>query len=139
MAVLRETHYAQIMESGAIPASAESIYSQNDTLRKYVANLDLTVRWYNKVRQTVLQVEYPLIEGQLADLDGQLQRAETSLHWKDDGQGFDGSQADFFLYFSGDQYGGELGEGEGGLFVWLVCFGLILLFCDFILVYRSYV
>ena len=29
------------------------MYEKHETLRKYVANLDLTVEWYNKVRTTV--------------------------------------------------------------------------------------
>ena len=85
MAVLRETRYLNLLEMGGIPDSAESIYSQNEIFRKFVANLDLMVRWYNKVRHTVIQVEFPLIEGQLAELDVELQEAETTLHWKDDG------------------------------------------------------
>ncbi|KAL8567586.1 hypothetical protein ACOMHN_054399 [Nucella lapillus] len=85
VAVLRETHYLKTLSYTDIPESAEKIFQQNDTFRKYVANLDLTVRWYNKVRTTVLQVEFPLIEGQLQDLDTILEQAETTLHWKDEG------------------------------------------------------
>lgn len=86
MAVLRETRYLKQMLIEDIPESAESIYSQVDIFRKFVANLDLTVRWYNKVRNTVLQVEFPLIEGQLTEIDLEIETAETTLHWKDDGK-----------------------------------------------------
>ena len=68
-----------------IPDSAGTLYSKNDTLREYVANLDLTVKWYNKIRETVLEVEYPLIEAQLEEIDVQLQRAENNLNWNTDG------------------------------------------------------
>ncbi|KAK7113097.1 dynein beta chain, ciliary-like [Littorina saxatilis] len=85
VAVLRETRYLKQMLIEDIPESAESIYSQVDIFRKFVANLDLTVRWYNKVRNTVLQVEFPLIEGQLTEIDLEIETAETTLHWKDDG------------------------------------------------------
>ncbi|CAG5123286.1 unnamed protein product, partial [Candidula unifasciata] len=85
VAVLREVKYLKIREKEEIPSSAKVMYSQNDTFRKYVANLDLTVQWYNKVRTTILEVEYPLIEGQLVDIDRQLQRAEKLLNWGSDG------------------------------------------------------
>ena len=50
MAVLREVKYLEIRANEEIPGSAADIYSKNDTFRQYVANLDLTVQWYNKVR-----------------------------------------------------------------------------------------
>ena len=44
----------------------------------------MMVRWYNKVRNTILGVEFPLIESQLQEIDAELEQAETTLHWKDD-------------------------------------------------------
>nr|P39057.1 RecName: Full=Dynein beta chain, ciliary [Heliocidaris crassispina]BAA00827.1 dynein beta-heavy chain [Heliocidaris crassispina] len=84
VSVLREVKYLQIRGEETIPESAASIYEKHETLRKYVANLDLTVAWYNKVRKTVLEVEFPLIEGQLADLDTRLRQAEADLNWTSD-------------------------------------------------------
>ena len=49
VAVLREVKYLEIRANEEIPGSAADIYSKNDTFRQYVANLDLTVQWYNKV------------------------------------------------------------------------------------------
>lgn len=40
---------------------------------------------YNQVRESILDVEYPLIETQLADIDKQLQRAISQLNWTSDG------------------------------------------------------
>ncbi|BFZ02963.1 hypothetical protein BsWGS_06002 [Bradybaena similaris] len=85
VSVLREVKYLEIREQEEVPSSASAMYSKNETFRKYVANLDLTVQWYNKVRTTILEVEYPLIEGQLVDIDRQLQRAEKLLNWESDG------------------------------------------------------
>ncbi|XP_072167681.1 dynein beta chain, ciliary [Diadema setosum] len=84
VAVLREVKYLMIRQEESIPESAATIYEKHETLRKYVANLDLTQAWYNKVRTTVLEVEYPLIEGQLADLDTRLKQAEAQLNWNSD-------------------------------------------------------
>ena len=50
MAVLREVHFIERRgRSEEIPESAAKIYEKNDTFRDYINNLDLTVKWYNKV------------------------------------------------------------------------------------------
>ena len=38
-----------------------------------------------QVRQATLEVEYPLIEGQLDEIDQQLQRALQELNWNSEG------------------------------------------------------
>lgn len=43
----------------------------------------MLVQWYNKLKQTVLEVEFPLIRAELVTIDMQLYRAETDLTWKD--------------------------------------------------------
>lgn len=67
-----------------IPGDAATLFSKNETFRRFRANLDLIVTWYNKVRQTVLEVEFPLVEQQLADIDSQLEQAEKVLNWTND-------------------------------------------------------
>lgn len=78
-----ETAQNETLEN--IPESATNIYSRNETFHKFLSNLDLTVAWYNKVRETLLDVEFPLVEGQLQEIDGQLQQAETTLNWNSEG------------------------------------------------------
>ncbi|KAF4019994.1 hypothetical protein G4228_011768 [Cervus hanglu yarkandensis] len=51
---------------------------------KYIGNLELLVHGYNKLKQTLLEVEYPLIEDELRTVDEELQAAATSLTWQDD-------------------------------------------------------
>ena len=84
MAVLREVHYLEKRNKEEIPADAADLFAKNEIFRRFRANLDLTVAWYNKVRKTVLEVEFPLVEKQLADIDAQLQQAEKSLDWTND-------------------------------------------------------
>lgn len=84
-AVLREVKYLESSSQEDIPASAAEMYKSNDTLWKYLTNLDLSVHLYNKVRNTILEVEFPLIEGQLQDIDVQLEQAEKSLNWESQG------------------------------------------------------
>ena len=35
---------------------AEQVYQQNDDLRTYKNNLDITVKWYNKIVQSTIEV-----------------------------------------------------------------------------------
>lgn len=70
----------------SIPDSATKVFSRNEEFHRYCANLDLIVAWYNKIRSTVLDVEYPLIECQLMNIDEQLKRAENDLNWNSDGK-----------------------------------------------------
>lgn len=84
--MLREVKYLEIRGGEDIPDAAGTLYSKNETFRTYTANLDLTVNWYNKIRDTILEVEYPLIETQLQDIDAQLEKAEKSLDWEKEGE-----------------------------------------------------
>lgn len=83
VALLREVKYLEMLkeESRVIPEKAAAVFEQNETYRKYLQNLDVTVHLYNSIRETVLDVEYPLIEGQLNDIDVQLERAISELNW----------------------------------------------------------
>ena len=80
-AVLREVKYLKFMNEEEIPASAASLFERHDTLRLWVSSLDQMVNWYNKIRTTVLDVEFPLIEKQLALIDDQLKSGESELNW----------------------------------------------------------
>ena len=83
-AVLREVKYLKFMNEETIPNSAAELFERHDTLRLWVSSLDQIVRWYNKVRTTVLDVEMPLIADQLKDIDEQLKGAEHELNWSAD-------------------------------------------------------
>lgn len=52
-------------------------------LHQNLGSLDLLVQWYNKVKQTTLEVEAPLMNKELETIDQQLHRAETELTWQD--------------------------------------------------------
>ncbi|KAM3592376.1 uncharacterized protein V6R79_017533 [Siganus canaliculatus] len=79
--VLREVKYLEAMQTETIPETAIQIYSTRGQLCQYVANLELTVGKYNKVMHSVLDVEQPLVQGQLRAIDAQLRKAEESLNW----------------------------------------------------------
>ncbi|NXF83974.1 DYH9 protein, partial [Sclerurus mexicanus] len=85
VSVLREVSYLSGSQAGAIPATAAGIYSSRESYRQLVANLELMGNRYNKVLKTVLEVEYPLVQGQLQDLDLKLKETEETLTWKMEG------------------------------------------------------
>ncbi|KAM4874879.1 dynein axonemal heavy chain 11 [Thomomys bottae] len=84
VAVLREVKYLLMLKKSDIPDSALAIFQKRNTLLKYVGKLELLVHGYNKLKQTLLEVEYPLIEAELGAIDEQLQAAATWLTWQDD-------------------------------------------------------
>lgn len=88
VALLREVKYLEQLDSSdlQLPESAVGVFQQNEIYRKYLQSLDVTVALYNNVRETILDVEYPLIEQQLMDIDRQLERAITELNWTSSGE-----------------------------------------------------
>ncbi|XP_034645210.1 dynein heavy chain 17, axonemal-like [Trachemys scripta elegans] len=85
VAVLREVKYLNFQKQKDIPDSAGNLFSQNETFRKFVGNLDLIVGWYNKIKTTILSVELPLVKQELEENDIKLQKAETTLFWSNEG------------------------------------------------------
>ncbi|XP_055971730.1 dynein axonemal heavy chain 17 [Sorex fumeus] len=85
VAVLREVKYLIFEHQEDIPESAESLFSQNETFRKFVGNLELIVGWYNEIKKTVIGVELPLIKAELEAIDVKLLRAESTLFWNGNG------------------------------------------------------
>ncbi|KAA0725373.1 Dynein heavy chain 9, axonemal [Triplophysa tibetana] len=85
VSLLREVKYLEARQAEVIPESAADIYSNRELLWQYVANLELTANWYNKIMGSVLEVELPLIQDQLRDIDAKLRDAEESLCWTSQG------------------------------------------------------
>ncbi|XP_048655651.1 dynein axonemal heavy chain 11 isoform X1 [Marmota marmota marmota] len=88
VAVLREVKYLLMMKKSDIPDSALAIFQKRNTILKYIGNLELLVQGYNKLKQTLLEVEYPLIEEELGAIDEQLEAAVTWLTWQHDCWGY---------------------------------------------------
>ena len=61
------------------------MYQENEKFVNYVTNLDYTTKSYNKIRSTILDVEKPLVEKQLEEIDHKLKRAEKDLSWSTPG------------------------------------------------------
>uniref|UniRef100_A0A8C5KUF0 Dynein axonemal heavy chain 11 n=1 Tax=Jaculus jaculus TaxID=51337 RepID=A0A8C5KUF0_JACJA len=84
VAVLREVKYLLMLKKSGMPQSALAIFQKRNTILKYLRHLELLVQGYNWLKQTLLEVEYPLIEDELAAVDEQLRAAATWLTWQDD-------------------------------------------------------
>lgn len=74
--------------SDQVPEEAKHMYQENEKFVNYVTNLDYTTSSYNKVRQTILDVEKPLVEKQLEEIDKKLLRAEKELSWSTPGKNY---------------------------------------------------
>ncbi|XP_056142990.1 dynein axonemal heavy chain 11 [Lampris incognitus] len=81
--VLRDVKYIQTLSHISIPPAATTVIQRKDMFLKYVSTLQVLVQCYNKVKQTVIEVEIPLIRAELAAIDLQLKRAEMNLTWQD--------------------------------------------------------
>lgn len=68
-----------------IPETAAVMFSSREFYRQLVANLELTANWYNKVMKTLLEVEFPLVEEELKNIDLCLRAAQETLNWKTEG------------------------------------------------------
>ncbi|XP_034030917.1 dynein heavy chain 11, axonemal [Thalassophryne amazonica] len=83
MEVLKDVKYIQTLSHIDIPAAAMTVFHRRDTFTKYMSSMQLLVQWYNSLKQTVLEVEFPLIRAELLSIDLQLAKAETHLTWQD--------------------------------------------------------
>ena len=84
VALLREVKYLGALNVTA-PAAAAGIYSKSEIFRKYIFSLDHITRQYNNIRTGVLEVEKPLIESKIGEIDGQIEQALNGLTWKSEG------------------------------------------------------
>uniref|UniRef100_A0A4X1UMV0 Dynein axonemal heavy chain 17 n=1 Tax=Sus scrofa TaxID=9823 RepID=A0A4X1UMV0_PIG len=77
--------YLNFQQQKEVPSSAETLFSQHETFRKFVGNLELIVGWYNEIKTTMMDVEFPLIKSELEAIDVQLLDAERTLFWNSEG------------------------------------------------------
>ncbi|KAJ3023806.1 hypothetical protein HKX48_000940 [Thoreauomyces humboldtii] len=80
VALLREVRYFEAL-SVTPPNAAAAIYAKSDVFRKYIFQLDHITKSYNGIRTGVLDVERPLIEDRLIQIDKQIEHALTTLNW----------------------------------------------------------
>ncbi|KAM6314848.1 LOW QUALITY PROTEIN: dynein axonemal heavy chain 11 [Aegotheles albertisi] len=78
---IREVKCLLMLNQSNIPHSALAIYNKRKNFAKCIRNLEL-VQLYNRLMQTTLVVEYPLIGKELRAIDDQLTEAEEICAWQ---------------------------------------------------------
>jgi len=79
--LLREVKYFMLLNI-QVPESAMQIYSKAETFRQQTGNLELIVNTYNNMLATLLEVEKPLLQNKLENIDKSLQKGLKHLNWK---------------------------------------------------------
>ncbi|KAI9142914.1 dynein heavy chain and region D6 of dynein motor-domain-containing protein [Paraphysoderma sedebokerense] len=69
-------------EGFVLPHKADNIYKMGETLRNYVERLDHITGLYNNVKDTALEVEKPLIDVYIKDIDRFVERALKEMNWR---------------------------------------------------------
>lgn len=77
---IQEVKYLNLF-SMDVPDSATSVYEKKDDFRNFTGKLEVLVRQYNTVIQTVIDVERPLIQDMLAKIDTLMERPLKTLNW----------------------------------------------------------
>ena len=83
VAVLREVKYFQdvTLPGTEVPQSAADIFERNEKFRQQLGNLDIAVTEYNRIQETVLDVEEPLIRHELEAVDRTLETGLQQYDW----------------------------------------------------------
>lgn len=69
-----------------LPEIALKLAERNDVFRKYISNLNSTIAWYNKMRRTTKDVEFNLIENEIAEIDELIIQGQNTLNWNSEGK-----------------------------------------------------
>ena len=79
--LLREVKY--FLSLGVtVPEAALAIYRNEETFRVQTGNLDLIVNLYNHILKTLLDVERPLVQQKMSNIDKVLQKGLKHMNWK---------------------------------------------------------
>eukprot|EP01135_Chromosphaera_perkinsii_P002940 Nk52_evm51s230 gene=Nk52_evmTU51s230 len=84
IALLREVKYLSMIET-EIPESASQVFEKDDTFRQYRGNFQLIVKQYNEIKDTLLDVEAPLVTSKLEAIDKELEKGLESMNWESAG------------------------------------------------------
>mmetsp|Transcript_10755 Transcript_10755/g.40251 ORF Transcript_10755/g.40251 Transcript_10755/m.40251 type:complete len:4525 (-) Transcript_10755:51-13625(-) len=77
---IQEVKYLNLF-SMEVPESATAVFDRKDDFRHFTGQLEVIVRQYNTVIQTVMDVERPLIQDRMASIDELMERPLQQLNW----------------------------------------------------------
>nr|XP_060500991.1 dynein axonemal heavy chain 9-like [Panthera onca] len=83
--VLKEMSYLESRQMRHVPETAAAMFSSREFYRQLVAKLEVMANWYNRIMKTLVDVELPLLEKELGNIDLCLKAAEETLNWKTEG------------------------------------------------------
>ncbi|XP_069702004.1 dynein beta chain, ciliary-like [Periplaneta americana] len=81
VAILREVRYMKLINREGIPIEAVNLFDRVETLHQWVSNLNLSIGWYNSVRQNSLPVEFELVENEIKEIDILVKEVLDNLNW----------------------------------------------------------
>ncbi|XP_051721899.1 dynein axonemal heavy chain 11 [Ctenopharyngodon idella] len=82
IAVLKDVKHLKLLNQMNIPSAASKVYENRKMFFKNLGSLHLLVQWYNKVKQTTLEVEASLLKEEMETVDRQLHQTESELTWQ---------------------------------------------------------
>lgn len=68
-----------------IPELVLKLAEKSGTFQQYIANLNSTVVWYNKIKKSSKDVEFELIEDDIQQIDEMILIGQKDLHWESQG------------------------------------------------------
>ncbi|KAM4697873.1 dynein axonemal heavy chain 11-like [Rhinophrynus dorsalis] len=81
-AILSEVKYLEFMKHSNIPEVAKELYVKRKMLNKHIGSLNLITQWFNRLQNTILEVERDLIADELQTVDENLKPALSLLTWQ---------------------------------------------------------
>lgn len=69
-----------------IPEIVLKLAERGETFQQYIANLNSTVVWYNKIKKSSKDVEFELIEDDIKEVDKMILTGQKDLHWESQGE-----------------------------------------------------
>ncbi|KAG5897820.1 hypothetical protein JTB14_011820 [Gonioctena quinquepunctata] len=81
-AILREVHYLKLTGETNIPEIVLNLADRNEVFQQYIANLNSSVTWYNRVKKSSKDVEFDLIKNEVAEIDKMVTVGEKQLNWE---------------------------------------------------------
>lgn len=65
-----------------IPETVLKLAERGDIFRQYTSNLNSSVVWYNKIKNSSKEVEFQLVEDDIEEIDKLIVIGQKELHWE---------------------------------------------------------
>ncbi|XP_076624613.1 dynein beta chain, ciliary-like [Colletes latitarsis] len=79
--LLREIRYMTIMKKTDLPEQAIEFYNRSQFFFKSTYNLNLIVKWYNRIRSQSIPVEFEIIKEEVDGIDELIDHGQENYNW----------------------------------------------------------